>query len=92
MANKTTNSFRRTYTSLKNSYHWKGIRKSVHQHCTNCKVEGVQGQWVTTDPSQNVVCSLKKILLVVLLFIPMSTMYPALLKSDYFQVAAQPLL
>ena len=32
------NGFRRTYTSLKNRYHWKGIKKSVHQHCTNCKV------------------------------------------------------
>ena len=32
------NRFRRTYTSLKNRYHWKGIKKSVHQHCTNCKV------------------------------------------------------
>ena len=32
------NSFRRTYASLKSRYHWKGIKKSVHQHCTNCKV------------------------------------------------------
>ena len=32
------NGFRRTYASLKNRYHWKGIKKSVHQHCTNCKV------------------------------------------------------
>ena len=32
------NRFRRTYTSLKNRYHWKGIKKSVHQHCTNCQV------------------------------------------------------
>ena len=32
------NSFRKTYVSLKNRYHWKGIKKSVHQHCTNCKV------------------------------------------------------
>ena len=32
------NSFRRTYASLKNRFHWKGIKKSVHQHCTNCKV------------------------------------------------------
>ena len=30
--------FRRTYASLRNRYHWKGIKKSVHQHCTNCKV------------------------------------------------------
>ena len=27
------NSFRRTYASLKNRYHWKGMKKSVHQHC-----------------------------------------------------------
>ena len=32
------NSFRRTYISLKNRYHWKGMRKSVHQHCTSCQV------------------------------------------------------
>ena len=30
------NGFRRTYTSLKNRYHWKGMKKSIHQHCTNC--------------------------------------------------------
>ena len=30
--------FRRTYASLKNRYHWKGMKKSVHQHCTNCQV------------------------------------------------------
>ena len=32
------NGFRRTYASLKNRYHWKGMNKSVHQHCTNCQV------------------------------------------------------
>ena len=32
------NGFKRTYTSLKNRYHWKGMKKSVHQHCTNCQV------------------------------------------------------
>ena len=32
------NRFRRTYTSLKNRYHWKGMKKSVYQHCTNCQV------------------------------------------------------
>ena len=32
------NGSRRTYSSLKNRYYWKGIKKSVHQHCTNCKV------------------------------------------------------
>ena len=32
------NGFRRTYASLKNRYHWKGMKKSVHQHCTSCQV------------------------------------------------------
>ena len=32
------NGFRRTYASLKNRYHWKGMKKSVCQHCTNCQV------------------------------------------------------
>ena len=32
------NGFRRTYTSLKNRYHWKGMKKSVYKHCTNCQV------------------------------------------------------
>ena len=31
------NRFRRTYASLKNRYHWKGMKKSVYQHCTNCQ-------------------------------------------------------
>ena len=35
------NGFRRTYASLKNRYHWKGIKKSVHQHCTNCKTNSL---------------------------------------------------
>ena len=32
------NGFRRTYTLLKNRYYWKGMKKSVHQHCTKCQV------------------------------------------------------
>ena len=32
------NGFRRAYTSLENRYHWKGMKKSVYQHCTNCQV------------------------------------------------------
>ena len=32
------NRCRRTYASLKNRYHWKGMKKSEHQHCTNCQV------------------------------------------------------
>ena len=31
------NGFIRTYGS-QNRYYWKGIKKSVHQHCTNCQV------------------------------------------------------
>ena len=30
--------FRRTYGSLKTRYYWKGMKKSVHQHCTSCQV------------------------------------------------------
>ena len=32
------NGFRRTYASLENRDHWKGMKKSVHQHCTSCQV------------------------------------------------------
>ena len=32
------NGFRRTYASLKNRYHWKGMKKLVHQHCMSCQV------------------------------------------------------
>ena len=32
------NRFRRTYASLKDRYHWKGMKKSVHQHYTKCQV------------------------------------------------------
>ena len=32
------NGFRRMYTSLKNRYHWKGMKKSIHQYCTSCQV------------------------------------------------------
>ena len=32
------NGFRRTYASLKNRYHWKGMKKLVYQHCTICQV------------------------------------------------------
>ena len=28
----------KTYASLKNRYHWKGMKKSGHQHCINCQV------------------------------------------------------
>ena len=36
--NSGHNGFRRTYGSFKNRYYWKGMKKSVHQHCTNCQV------------------------------------------------------
>ena len=32
------NGFRRTYAALKNRNHWKGMKKTVHQHCMNCQV------------------------------------------------------
>ena len=32
------NGFTRTYASLKDRYHWKGMKKSVHQHCMKCQV------------------------------------------------------
>ena len=32
------NGFRRTYLSLKTRYYWKGMKKSIHEHCTWCRV------------------------------------------------------
>ena len=32
------NGFRRTYLSLKTRYYWKGMKKSIHEHCTRCQV------------------------------------------------------
>ena len=32
------NGFRRTYMSLKTRYYWKGMKKSIHEHCTRCQV------------------------------------------------------
>ena len=32
------NGFRRTYASLRNRYHWKGMKKSIYQHCSKCQV------------------------------------------------------
>ena len=32
------NRFRRTYMSLKSRYYWKGMKKSIHEHCTRCQV------------------------------------------------------
>ena len=32
------NGFRRTYLSLKTRYYWKGMKKSIHEHCTQCQV------------------------------------------------------
>ena len=32
------NGFRRTYMSLKSRYYWKGMKKSIHEHCTRCQV------------------------------------------------------
>ena len=30
------NGFKRTYSSLKQLYHWKGIKKSIQRHCNAC--------------------------------------------------------
>ena len=38
MTNKAITDFRRTYASLRNRYHWKGMKKSIHQHCNRCQV------------------------------------------------------
>ena len=32
------NRFKRTYMSLKTRYYWKGMKKSIHEHCTRCQV------------------------------------------------------
>ena len=32
------NGFRRTYMSLRTRYYWKGMKKSIHEHCTRCQV------------------------------------------------------
>ena len=31
------NGSKRTYNALRNLYYWKGMKKSVHKHCTNCQ-------------------------------------------------------
>ena len=31
------NSSKRTYNALRNLFYWKGMKKSVHKHCTNCQ-------------------------------------------------------
>ena len=31
------NGFRRTYLSLKTRYYWKGMKKSIHEHCIRCQ-------------------------------------------------------
>ena len=30
------NGFKRTYSSLKQLYHWKGIKRTIQRHCTAC--------------------------------------------------------
>ena len=32
------NGFRITYLSLKTRYYWRGMKKSIHKHCTRCQV------------------------------------------------------
>ena len=31
------NGSKRTYNALRNLFYWKGMKKSVHKHCTNCQ-------------------------------------------------------
>ena len=38
MTNKATTDSEEHMHLLKNRYHWKGMKKSVYQHCTNCQV------------------------------------------------------
>ena len=30
------NGFKRTYSSLKQLYHWKGMKKTIQRHCNTC--------------------------------------------------------
>ena len=30
------NRFKRTYSSLKHMYHWKGMKRTIQRHCTAC--------------------------------------------------------
>ena len=30
------NGFKRTYSLLKNMYHWKGMKRTIQRHCTTC--------------------------------------------------------
>ena len=30
------NGFKRTYSSLKQLYHWKGMKRTIQRHCTAC--------------------------------------------------------
>ena len=32
------NAFKRTYSSLKQMYHWKGMKKSIQRHCNTCSM------------------------------------------------------
>ena len=43
------NGCRRTYASLKNKYHWKGIKKSVHQHCKVCARHNIKMQQLKNE-------------------------------------------
>ena len=42
------NRFRRTYASLKNRYHWKGMKKSVYQH-GNCAKHNIKTQQLKNE-------------------------------------------
>ena len=52
------NGFKRTYSSLKQLYHWKGMKKTIQRHCTACstcakhniKVQQIQKEHFKVPP------------------------------------------
>ena len=52
------NGFKRTYSSLKQMYHWKGMKKTIQRHCNTCstcvkhniKVQKIQKERVNVPP------------------------------------------
>ena len=52
------NGFKRTHSSLKQSYHWKGMKKTIQRHCNACstcakhniKVQQIQKEHFKVPP------------------------------------------
>ena len=52
------NGFKRTYSSLKQMYHWKGMKKTIQRHCNTCstcakhniKVQQIQKEQFKVPP------------------------------------------